>query len=151
MKNFYQCGDTVPLTMTAAVTSGQLIRIGAFVGVVANDAAAGASVETKLVGVFLLPKITADVIAQGQAVKFVPSTGIVSAAGTVAAGVATQAAAGSTQVYVRLTPGLGETVALDELHTRHAKPEHEHGDARHEHAKPEHAKHEHEHAGAAKH
>jgi len=38
-------------------------------------------------------------------VKFDPATGIVTAAGTATAGVATQAAAsGSTSVYVRPTP-----------------------------------------------
>jgi predicted RecA/RadA family phage recombinase len=115
MKNFYKDGNTLPLVMTADVVSGQLVSIGAFVGVAACSATAGTSVETALVGVFSLPKVAADVIVQGQAVKFVPATGVISAAGTLAAGVAAAAAlAGSTTVYVRLTPGLGETVAVSE-------------------------------------
>jgi hypothetical protein len=36
------------------------------------------------VGLFILPKATADAITQAQAVKFDPATGIVTAAGTAA-------------------------------------------------------------------
>jgi predicted RecA/RadA family phage recombinase len=114
MKNFYQNGRTIPLTMTADVKSGQLIRIDQFVGVVAVDAKTGESAETQLEGVFILPKAAADAITQGSAVKFDPATGTITAAGTAVAGVATQAAvAGTSQVFVRLMPGLASAATME--------------------------------------
>ena len=105
MKNYVQCGDTLPLTMTAAVVSGQLVNIGKFTGVCAVNGAIGDTIECALVGVFSLPKNPPDVITQGQALKMIPATGIVDASGTVTFGVAAAAAAaGSTTVLVRLTP-----------------------------------------------
>ncbi len=130
MKNLYRAkADTVPLTMTQAVVSGQLIQIGNFVGCVANDASIGASVEVLLEGEVILPKNAADVIAQGAACHFDPATGIVISTGSAVAGVATQpAAAGSTTVYCRLTQA-AEAIALGETSAgpRHEKqPEHAH-------------------------
>jgi predicted RecA/RadA family phage recombinase len=66
MKNFVQEGNTITLTASADVTSGQLIVVGSIVGVAAFDAASGADVEVTVKGVFDLPKVTTDVIAQGD-------------------------------------------------------------------------------------
>jgi predicted RecA/RadA family phage recombinase len=105
MKNFVQNGNTLPLVMTAAVVSGQLVNLGKFTGVCAVNGAIGDTVEVAIVGVFSLPKTPADVITQGQALKMIPASGIVDASGTVTFGVAAAAAAaGSTTCLVRLTP-----------------------------------------------
>lgn len=66
MKNFVQEGKTITVTAPAAVTSGQLVVVGSIVGVAAFDAASGAEVEVTVEGVFELPKVATDVIAQGD-------------------------------------------------------------------------------------
>ena len=104
MKNFVQNGTTLPLVMTAAVVSGQLINIGKFTGVCAVNGAIGDTVEVALTGVYSLPKASADVYSQGAQLK-TDGTGLVTAAGTIVFGVAAAAAgAGSTTVLARLTP-----------------------------------------------
>jgi len=66
MKNFVQEGNTITVTAPAAVTSGQLVVVGSLVGVAAFDAAQGEDVEIQRSGVFTLPKVTTDVISQGD-------------------------------------------------------------------------------------
>lgn len=66
MKNYVQEGNTITVTAAAAITSGQLVVVGAINGVAASDAASGADVEVTVEGVFELPKVTTDVIAQGD-------------------------------------------------------------------------------------
>ena len=67
MRNFVQPGDVLTLIAPAAVKSGGVVSVGAFVGVATSDAAQGAAVETQLVGVFELPK-GQGALAQGQIV-----------------------------------------------------------------------------------
>jgi predicted RecA/RadA family phage recombinase len=105
MTNYVQRGDTLPLVMSAVVASGQLVNVGKFTGVAATAGAVGASIEISLVGVYSLPKVSADVYTQGQQLKMDPATGLVNAAGAIVFGVAAEAAAaGSTSVLARLTP-----------------------------------------------
>jgi predicted RecA/RadA family phage recombinase len=105
MKNFYQTGRTLPLVMTQAVVSGQLLQVGKFIGVAAVNGNVGDTIEVALEGVFTLPKTPADVITQGQGLHFLPATGVVDAAGTVLFGVACAAAGtGTTTCLARLTP-----------------------------------------------
>jgi predicted RecA/RadA family phage recombinase len=66
MKNFVQQGNTITVTAPAAVASGQVVVVGSLVGVAAFDAASGADVEVTVEGVFELPKVATDVIAQGD-------------------------------------------------------------------------------------
>jgi predicted RecA/RadA family phage recombinase len=66
MKNFVQKGSTLTMTAPADVTSGQLVVVGSIVGVAGFDAATGTDVEITVEGVFELPKVTTDVIAQGD-------------------------------------------------------------------------------------
>lgn len=66
MKNFVQEGKTITVTAPANVASGQLVVAGSIVGVAAFDAASGAEVEVTMEGVFELPKVATDVIAQGD-------------------------------------------------------------------------------------
>jgi len=126
MKNFYQTGRTLPLVMTQAVVSGQLLQIGKFIGVAAVNGNIGDTIEVALEGVFTLPKTPADVITQGQGLHFIPATGVVDAGGTVLFGVAaTAAAAGSTTVLVRLVPNFGGmTMAAETAKHPVHEPEH---------------------------
>lgn len=60
MKNFIQKGDTVTVPAPAAVTSGQIVVVGGLVGVAQYAAAIGEAVEIERVGVFELPKTSAQ-------------------------------------------------------------------------------------------
>jgi predicted RecA/RadA family phage recombinase len=128
MKNLYlDEADVVPLVMTAAVVSGQLIQIGNFVGCCETDGKIGDTVSVLLEGAVIIPKNAPDAYTQGQQVKFNPATGIAAAAGTVAAGVAIAAApAGSTSVIVRLVqPASALTLVAAEApaeEPEHARP-----------------------------
>jgi predicted RecA/RadA family phage recombinase len=95
-RNFVQPGDTLSLTAPAGgVTSGQFVIVGAFAGVAQHDAAAGASVEVMVTGVWMLPKAAATAIAAGAAVYWDGAAGNVTttAAGNTAIGAAVKAAA----------------------------------------------------------
>jgi len=109
MKNFVQEGNTITVTAPAVVTSGQLVVVGSIAGVAAFDAASGADVEVTVEGVFELPKVTTDVVAQGD--KLYWDSGqlkLTKTAGTGSkpmVGVATAAAGnGGTTVNCRLMP-----------------------------------------------
>jgi predicted RecA/RadA family phage recombinase len=108
MKNFIQPGDYgLPVVVPVAVSAGQLVVLGSIVGVVACDAATGATVAIAAEGIFDLSKVPADALAVGDVAKVTvtASIGTVAAAGTTAIGWVTQAAAaGSTTARVRLTP-----------------------------------------------
>ena len=56
MKTFIQPGHTVTLAAPYDVVSGDCLKVGAIVGVAANDARAGAEVEVMLTGVHDLAK-----------------------------------------------------------------------------------------------
>ena len=68
MKNFIQEGKTVTLYNAAStgITSGDLVVVGALVGVAAFDAASAEEVEIATEGVFSLPKVTTDVVSAGD-------------------------------------------------------------------------------------
>lgn len=109
MKNFVQEGNTITVAAPAAVTSGQLVVVGAINGVAAFDAASGADVEVTVEGVFELSKVTTDVIAQGD--KLYWDSGLAKLTKTAGTGskpmvgVATAAAGnGVTTVNCRLMP-----------------------------------------------
>ena len=65
MKNFIETGDIVPVTAPAAVTSGGGVLVGSLFGIAVTDAANGAPVEIKTLGVFELPKTSAQAWSQG--------------------------------------------------------------------------------------
>lgn len=67
MNNFKQTGDviTVPAA-SGAVTSGQVVKIGNTLAIAAHAAANGQPFEAKRTGVFIVPKVTGAVIAQGE-------------------------------------------------------------------------------------
>ena len=128
MKNFIQPGE-YGLTVTApagGVTAGQLVVIGAIVGVASCTAAAGAQVEIATEGVYDLAKVPADALAVGAVAKIAGGgNNTVAAAGTLGIGWVVQAAAaGSTTVRVRLVPSVASPPTV--LAAEHpAKHEHE--------------------------
>jgi len=94
MKNFVEKGCTAVVPATAAaVASGELVVIGATVGVSAGSYDIGEDVVIHLDGVFALPKASAGAIAQGAKV-YVASELITTTVGSnVFVGYAHQAAA----------------------------------------------------------
>lgn len=71
MKNFLQPGEVLTFTAPGGgVLSGVPLLIGALLVVPGADAAAGASFEGRCVGVFGLPKTSAQAWAEGDAIYF---------------------------------------------------------------------------------
>ena len=102
MKTFIQHGDCITVPAPAGGTvSGELYKIGGIIGVAATTEVAGAPVVLKLVGVFGLTKISAQVWEVGDPV-FMNTTSRtltnVSAAGLVLVGVATEVASNPSTV-----------------------------------------------------
>jgi predicted RecA/RadA family phage recombinase len=61
MRNYVQPGDVITLICAqGGRSSGDVVKVGAIVGVAAFDALAGAEIETKLTGVFDLEKVSAQ-------------------------------------------------------------------------------------------
>jgi predicted RecA/RadA family phage recombinase len=61
MRNFVQAASVVTLICAqGGRSSGDVVKVGAIVGVAAHDAIAGAEIETKLDGAFYLEKVTAQ-------------------------------------------------------------------------------------------
>src|SRR3990167_2680627 len=109
MKNFVQEGRTITVIAPAAVLSGQLVVVGSIVGVAAFDAAQDAEVEITTRGVFELPKVLTDEIAQGDKLYWDAALSqLTKTAGTGSkplVGYAAEAAGnGTTTVYCALLP-----------------------------------------------
>jgi len=105
MQNFIQHGKTLSIPATADALSGQVVKIGAIIGVAASDAAIGETIDLTTEGVFELEKVAADAVAVGDAVYWRSSDGLVTgtASGNTKIGVAvTDAANPSGSVNVRL-------------------------------------------------
>lgn len=66
MLNFVQPGNSITLTATGTVTSGDLIVAGSLIGVAAVDAASGEEYVIDTQGVFELTKKTTDDISVGE-------------------------------------------------------------------------------------
>lgn len=65
MKNYIQPGDVLDHTAAAALVSGAGVLIGSRLGVATKDAAIGETIGVAVRGVYNLPKLTTDVVAQG--------------------------------------------------------------------------------------
>lgn len=65
-KNFVQPGEVIDFTAGATTVSGQVVRIGALLGVALQDVANGAVGPAQITGVFTVPKVSGAVIAQGE-------------------------------------------------------------------------------------
>lgn len=111
--NFQQRGDVLHIAaVAAAVASGQVLATGNLLGVAAGSAAIGQPLEVNLVGVYVVPKVSAAVIAQGETLTWDASAAAfddnlaVPAAGDItgAAAVAWEAgASGATTIAVKFT------------------------------------------------
>ncbi|GAA5446140.1 hypothetical protein Misp06_04349 [Microbulbifer sp. NBRC 101763] len=71
--NFVQDGRMLDYTnsTSAVITSGQVIVVGAVLGVAMDDIAVGESGVIGIDGVFTVPKVSAAVIGQGEALTWV--------------------------------------------------------------------------------
>ena len=77
MKNYVQKGETLTLAAPDVVTSGQIVAVGALIGVAAGDAASGDDMDLVTEGVFTLPKTSTDAVAVGDLVYFDATNGVV--------------------------------------------------------------------------
>jgi predicted RecA/RadA family phage recombinase len=105
MKTFIQHGELLTVTAPAAVSSGDGVLLGNLFGIAVADAASGASVALATEGVYLLPKLSTAVLAQGARVSWDSTAGecVVPATGKYVVGIATEAAGnGATSIKVRL-------------------------------------------------
>ncbi len=105
MKTFVQPGYNITLDAPSDVLSGAGVIIGNIFGVANGDALAGAPVVLSTVGVYKLPKTTADALTVGEQVYWDSTNGEVTATatGNTLIGVALAAAgAGVTSATVRL-------------------------------------------------
>jgi len=118
--NFVQDGDIIQHTAVADIASGDLVVAGNTLGVALVNIANGATGSVKITGVFVLPKVSAAVIAQGEYLTWDASAGAfddnlaVPASGDItgAAALAFEAAgAGVTTLRVKLTGAPGTKTA----------------------------------------
>ena len=77
MKNFVQPAENVTLDAPAAVLSGDIIQVGALLGIASTDAAAGEPVAVVTVGAFTLPKLATDDVVVGDVLYHNAGDGIV--------------------------------------------------------------------------
>lgn len=100
-------GDILDLTMTADVTSGDLVVAGKIVGIAQTSALTGESCSVKLTGVHKLPKTSANVVAVGATLYATETSGELTTTATdnTKAGYAVVAAGnGVTDIKIRLVP-----------------------------------------------
>ncbi len=69
MRNYVQPGDGVTIPAPGPIKSGDVVTIGALIGVAATDAGAGDDVSLALRGVFDLPKAGAEILSLGAEVE----------------------------------------------------------------------------------
>jgi predicted RecA/RadA family phage recombinase len=106
MKNCIQPSENITLAAPAAVTSGDGVLVGSLFGVAHGNAVSGTDVVLATVGVFELPKVSADDTALGTKVYWKASTSDVTttASGNTLIGQAVSAAGNpSNAVRVRLS------------------------------------------------
>lgn len=117
--NYKSAGGVFQHTAAAAISSGDVVRMGNILGVALVDLAIGETGSVATEGVFELPKVSAAVIAQGDSLTWDSSVGAFDdKAATPAVGDVTGAAAvaaeakgaGTTTIEVKLT-GVPGTVA----------------------------------------
>ena len=85
MNNYQQRGLSMSVIAAAAVLAGSVVKVGALLGVAASDAQVGDEMQLNLQGVYLVPKVAAVAIGQGEPLTFVSATGLFSNAAAVAA------------------------------------------------------------------
>jgi predicted RecA/RadA family phage recombinase len=73
--NFVQDGNVIDHVAAAAISSGDVVKIGQSLGVALADIANGATGPVAMRGVFTVPKVTAAVIAAGERLVWDVSAG----------------------------------------------------------------------------
>ena len=68
MKNFVEKGSTINVVLGADAASGSIVTIGSVAGISAGAYLSGETAVLNLDGVYSVPKVSADVIAQGTKV-----------------------------------------------------------------------------------
>lgn len=104
-KNFLQDGKTIAINNggTKAILSGDPVVIGAVIAVAIADIPAGAAGDGFTSGVFLLPKLPADIVPAGTAVFIKDGKIQLDSKDAVAAGIAWEdAGANATVVAVKI-------------------------------------------------
>jgi predicted RecA/RadA family phage recombinase len=91
MKTFVQDGQTIIITAGADITAGTPVTVSGMVAVAVDDIANGETGVGLASGVVTLPKVSADVIAQGDIVYL-------SSAGKITTTASTNAVAGKAWV-----------------------------------------------------
>lgn len=87
MKNYIQRGEVIEVAAAAAtVASGQVVVIGALLGISNHSAEQGEHFSANLVGVYEVPKAPGAAFAQGAPLYWDVSAGVFAAAGAPAAG-----------------------------------------------------------------
>lgn len=115
--NYQQPGEVIPWTngTGAAVESGQVVKVGHLLGVAAVDIPNAGVGSVYIDGVFVVPKVSASVIAQGEKVLWDVSAGAFAHAGATPAtgdvsnaAIAVEAAGnGATSLAVKLNVAPG--------------------------------------------
>lgn len=82
MKNLIQEGVQLTIVAPATVVSGAGVVSGVLFGVAMHDAASGAQLVIRTEGVVELAKVSAQAWTQGQALYFIPGSGLVTTATT---------------------------------------------------------------------
>jgi len=93
MKNSVQLGRSLTFAPAAAVPAGGVLRLGARIAIAVSAVAANAPGAFATEGVYRLPKLAADAIGIGDAVRWDHVQGVITTA-TVGAGNAVIASAG---------------------------------------------------------
>lgn len=113
MKNAFQDGRVLDVTLAAAVESGGVVSAGRLFGIAVMTGAIGDTIGVHVEGVFALPKLEAADIAAGDPVTWDVSAGQVIVASAATGDIENfgyaiaDADNTATEVLVRLCPGAG--------------------------------------------
>ena len=102
---YWQRGETLDYTPSAAVKNGEIVSLGTRIGVAGSDIPANVQGQIHVVGVFELDKAENEAITMGAAVYYDATNDVITTTATsnVPAGYAAQAAAAAaTTVLVKL-------------------------------------------------
>lgn len=113
-KNFVENGNTIIITNSGdeSISSGTAVATGNVIAVAVTDIAPGYTGAGLTTGVFQLPKLSADVLAQGAPVFVKDGVAQAAAAGGIYAGVTWEpAAAGTGVINVNINTGSAPAAA----------------------------------------
>lgn len=113
MKNAFQDGRVLDITLAAAVESGGVVSAGRLFAIAVTAGAIGDTIAGHVEGVFALPKLEAADISAGDPVTWDVSAGEVIVASAATGDIenfgyaVADAGTSATEVLVRLCPGAG--------------------------------------------